>query len=80
LLSRADFLEDAGARSGRIRGNYMDYGKVFSQDDVDLMCSKLNLTDVIKYSKNIFDVDISILAMGPSINIDMMAVWKANFS
>lgn len=78
-LSRADFLESAGARCDKLISFYRRYNRLYDFYTLNKMFDSATVDDVIKYSRGYFDGPISIITQGADFNADLGAVWRENF-
>jgi predicted Zn-dependent peptidase len=78
-LGHADFFESSIARLDKLIGFYASYGDLYDPAEFDVLRAKMNVDDVMKYSKDYFSRTISIIAQGPECEIDMKAIWDENF-
>ena len=78
-LSRADFLESAGARCDKLLSFYRRYNRLYDFYGMSSLYDSATVDDVIKYSRGYFDGPISIITQGADFNADLGAVWRENF-
>lgn len=78
-LSRADFLESAGARCDKLLSFYRRYNRLYDFYGMSSLYDSATVDDVIKYSRRYFDGPISIITQGADFNADLGAVWRENF-
>ena len=78
-LSRADFLESAGARCDKLLSFYRWYNRLYDFYGISSLYDSATVDDVIKYSRGYFDGPISIITQGADFNADLGAVWRENF-
>ena len=78
-LSRANFLESAGARCDKLISFYRQYNRLYDFYGINKLYDSATVDDVIKYSRGYFDGPISIITQGADFNADLGAVWRENF-
>ena len=78
-LSRADFLESAGARCDKLLSFYRRYNRLYDFYGISSLYDSATVDDVIKYSRGYFDGPISIITQGADFNANLGAVWRENF-
>lgn len=78
-LSRANFLESAGARCDKLISFYRQYGRLYDFYGINKLYDSATVDDVIKYSRGYFDGPISIITQGADFDADLGAVWRENF-
>lgn len=78
-LSRANFLESAGARCDKLISFYRQYNRLYDFYGINKLYDSATVDDVIKYSRGYFDGPISIVTQGADFDADLGAVWRENF-
>lgn len=78
-LGDADWLDSAERRATRLRQKYLNTGELYDFYGTVKIAHGLTATDVMEYTRGLFDGPISIITDGPSYDGDLAAIWKQNF-
>ena len=78
-LIRANFLESNADRCERIVTDWLIYEHMYDFNKQTKMSDSITNADVVKYTRNYFDGDMSIITHGPKCAGDLQQIWKDNF-
>lgn len=78
-LGDADWFDSWKARSSQLLNYYRKYGSVYDCVADNKLGEAITVSDIVKYSRRLFDMPISIITTGPDFNADLGAIWKRNF-
>ena len=78
-LGDASFLESSAKRCDKLVDFYSMYEKLYDFDEVIRLSSSVTPDDVFKYSRGMFDGEMSILTQGPKFDGDLKQIWYDNF-
>lgn len=78
-LGRANFLENNASRCERFVDDWLIYKNMYDFNAETKMSDSITSADVIKYTRNYFDGDMSIITHGLKCDGDLEQIWKDNF-
>ena len=78
-LGRANFLESNADRCDRMVTDWLIYKNMYDFNKQTKMSDSITNADVVKYTRDYFDGDMSIITHGPKCDGDLEQIWKDNF-